>query len=400
MSDTFNAGAAALGYFYQARYALFLLMKNHCDYNELSIERFDDVAFENKGTPKELIQLKHHQKSSSSLSNASVDVWKTLRIWCTQILEGELPIKGVLRTIITTESASKGSAMSKLKPDSRDEEKALDILNNIAETSTNSTNKKSYEVFSKLSKTEKMNLLQTIKIIDSSSNINDTKDDILKQLVYTARPKFLESVYERLEGWWFNKVVQHLSCDSKNLITHQELLSKIIDIQEQFHEDNLPIDFFESLEIDESELNDKEKIFIEQLKLVSVGETRIKKAISDYYKAYQQRSKWIREDLLIDNELENYEKRLIDEWERRFEIMKEDIENKEEKLSEKAIMNEGRGLYNWVTQKADINIRPKCVEPYIMRGSYHMLANNLNVGWHIDFLDRLKKLLSNDKEAA
>lgn len=28
-----------------------------------------------------------------------------------------------------------------------------------------------------------------------------------------------------------------------------------------------------------------------------------------------------------------------------------------------------------------------------MRGSYHMLANQLKVGWHIDFYDRLKRLL-------
>ena len=34
MSNTFNAEAAALGYFYQSRYALLLLMENYNDYSE------------------------------------------------------------------------------------------------------------------------------------------------------------------------------------------------------------------------------------------------------------------------------------------------------------------------------------------------------------------------------
>ena len=44
-------------------------------------------------------------------------------------------------------------------------------------------------------------------------------------------------------------------------------------------------------------------------------------------------------------------------------------------------------------EKKDIRIRPKCQEAFVMRGSYHMLANQLKVGWHIDFYDRLKRLL-------
>lgn len=29
-----------------------------------------------------------------------------------------------------------------------------------------------------------------------------------------------------------------------------------------------------------------------------------------------------------------------------------------------------------------------------MRGSYHILANQLKIGWHVDFFDRLKQLLN------
>jgi hypothetical protein len=48
---------------------------------KISVEKFDDVAFDNNGTPSELIQTKHHIGSTGNLSNASSDLWNTLLIW-------------------------------------------------------------------------------------------------------------------------------------------------------------------------------------------------------------------------------------------------------------------------------------------------------------------------------
>ena len=54
---------------------------------------------------------------------------------------------------------------------------------------------------------------------------------------------------------------------------------------------------------------------------------------------------------------------------------------------------EGRQLFSDI-EKRDIRIRPKCQETFIMRGSYHILATQLKIGWHVDFFDRLKQLLN------
>lgn len=35
----------------------------------------------------------------------------------------------------------------------------------------------------------------------------------------------------------------------------------------------------------------------------------------------------------------------------------------------------GRKVFNWMEQEADIRIRSQVTEPYVMRGSYHMLAD-------------------------
>lgn len=56
-------------------------------------------------------------------------------------------------------------------------------------------------------------------------------------------------------------------------------------------------------------------------------------------------------------------------------------------------IKEGRTLFSKI-EELDIRIRPKCQEAFVMRGSYHILANRLKVGWHVDFFERLTKLLN------
>lgn len=58
--STHQASEQMLGYLYQVRYALSLLLNNDNENHQISIERFDDVAFSQDDTPKQMIQLKHH----------------------------------------------------------------------------------------------------------------------------------------------------------------------------------------------------------------------------------------------------------------------------------------------------------------------------------------------------
>ena len=63
-------------------------------------------------------------------------------------------------------------------------------------------------------------------------------------------------------------------------------------------------------------------------------------------------------------------------------------------ITEKVKVSNGNDLFKFVQGK-DLRIRDKCSEPFVMRGSYHILSNQLKVGWHTDFFERLKYLLEN-----
>jgi hypothetical protein len=169
-------------------------------------------------------------------------------------------------------------------------------------------------------------LVSAITVLDASPDIERARQLLEKALFYSTRPEFVAPLCDRLEGWWFRSAVSHLR-DPQAIpsISLREVRYQLADLQEQFRLDNLPIDFPLEKDLDESQLNPDERTFVEQLRLVLVGSERIKKAISDYWRAFEQRSKWVREDLIVDADLEQYEDRLIREWEELFLIMREKL---------------------------------------------------------------------------
>jgi len=396
MSSTtsqFDASSSFLGYLYQARLALLLtLRKTKRDPGlQVSIERFDDVSFDEAGTPLERIQTKHHIGKTASLTDRSSDLWRTLRVWSEDILKGDLDPSSIILTLMTTGAAPANTAASYLRASGRDVREASRILLQVADTGGNVENESGYAAFLQLSKTDRAMLLNAINILDSAPSISTVETEIADELFYVVDRKHLTGFLERVEGWWFRKVMQQLQARDRIPIFGQQVEAEIEEIREQYHADNLTIDFV-SQEPPEAISSDSDgRLFVEQLRLISVINSRIADAIRDYYRAFQQRSLWLREDQIVVEELEKYEVRLIEEWKRYRDSLIDDLPATVDEKDRKKV---GRDLYNWAQFEADIPIRPRCREPYVLRGSYHMLSDIGKVGWHPDFLERLKKVLS------
>lgn len=385
-----------LGYLYQVRYALYLLLENDDVQAQIAIEKFDDISFRHDDTSEVMIQIKHHTKSCGDLSNASTDIWRTIKVWADIIRINSSWLESTKFIIITTATSPKNSAASYLVPETkkyeRNTNKAFDILKNIAESSQNIKHKAYYSTFKELGEDLGKRLVNSIYIIDGSSNIIDVKADIRKSIRYGSLPKYEDRICERLEGWWYDRAIEYLTSDETLFVSQKQIRSLIAAIRDEYAEDNLPIDIPILDEIGVENLPETDRVFYEQLRLICLNNKRINLAIRDYYRAFKQRANWIRDDLLYINELDRYEERLIDEWQRLFFMMQEDLEEYSDEIDEKIKQKYGKDLFN-IIQDKDIRIRDKCSEPFIMRGSYHSLANRLSVGWHIDFENRLRELL-------
>lgn len=387
----YSAAPSALGYFYQVRLALLESLRRLCAGNEfmVSIETLDDVIFERSDNALDVLQTKHHIGRPANLTDASEDLWKTLRIWCEQVAAGAIP-NGSTYFLVTTEAAGKGSAASYLRADDeRSPKKAMERLNSTATSSTNTENLSGYMAYKALTVDDRLELLNRTYILDSSHRV-DALDNQLQQFIYVAVDEdHVNAFLERLEGWWFRRVVVHLVEKNAWPIIREELASAMSDFREQFKRDNLPIDQDLMLQsIDASGYQDK--VFVEQLRLIGLSDPRILIAINDYFRAFEQRSRWMREDLLLIGELGKYEATLVREWNIRFERMRQRLG---ESATDELLRENAQTLYEWIETGLHPSIRPRVTEPTIARGTYHILSDIPRVGWHAEFEERVRRVL-------
>ena len=391
------AAASALGYLYQVRYALLESLRRLRKAEEfiVAIETLDDVVFEKDGTAPELLQTKHHLNKAANLTDGSPDLWKTLRIWCEALASADVP-EGSLYFLITTAQAVNGHATHYLRPDeSRNPAKAMERLNTTADSSTNLTNAQAYQAYRSLTLDQRQQLLQSVYVFDSAPHIQDLNSELREVLFYAVNQRFLDLFLQRLEGWWYRRVVKHLADEEAKPILSEELESETTSLREQFKEESLPIDDeILSASVDASGYQDR--VFVHQLRLIDIGNPRILQAIRNFFRAFEQRSRWVREDLLLVGELERYETRLVEEWDVLFQQMRDRLG---ENASDEARKRRAQTLYEWVETATHPQIRSGVSEPFISRGTYQILSDAQRVGWHMEFKERLRQLLE-PREAA
>ena len=355
----------------------------------IEIETLDDVAFDTADSAVEVLQTKHHINAHANLTDASPDLWKTLRIWIEKQSDGNIPPDAQF-FLITTALCKDGTAGAYLCTRGRDVVKALERLTATASNSTSETNYPAYKVFCSMNVQSRERLVKSITVLDGSPSIGELDEQIQEAVFYAVERRFLSAYMQRLEGWWFGRVVKHLQDDEANPILGEELEAEANRIREQFKEDNLPIDD-DIMQATVDASGYMVRPFVEQLKLIDININRIFHAIRSYYRAFEQRSRWVRDDLLYVGELDRYEDRLIEEWDLMFQQMRDELG---EEAAEEAKARAARTLYGWVETGTHRVIRPAVTEPAIARGTYQMLSDDLRVGWHLEFRERFQGLLA------
>lgn len=383
-----SAGPQALGYLYQVRYALLVVLSGVED-RAASVESLDDVTFEENGSPAELLQLKHHARKAN-LSDSSEDLWKTIRIWSNHTIDGRVDPRATALVLVTTATAPVNSIASLLRPERRrDVSLALTRLERVARSSQNKRLQSSFRSFLALSAEVREALVSSIHVSDQAPGIDAAELRIKELLKPAVLREHRDGLYERLEGWWFGRVVAQMRAQTPTPISGFEVHDKVRAIADQFRPSALPIDFLEA-KPDSIDPECDSRSFVQQLRAIAVRNRRIEKAILDYYRAYEQRSRWTREQLLGIDELCDYEERLVDEWERYVDALVDSAEAASS--SDRELQFIGRQVLNWMELEADIRIRSDVIEAYVMRGSYHMLANEdePRVWWHPHFIESLR----------
>jgi hypothetical protein len=244
-----------------------------------------------------------------------------------------------------------------------------------------------------LSAEEASDFYSRITIFPNTPRIDDIPELINRRLI-TVRRESRQDLFERLEGWWLNQIIEMLTGKREEPIKVQEVTDKLAVLADEYKIDNLPITFSDSVPEDGVDAHGDPRRFVEQLRALNLSAERIRFAIIDYYRAFEQRSSWARANLLVSDEIEKYEDKLVDEWARYRELV---CENITDGSGEEACIQAGRELYKWAEQSTgQLRIRERVAEPYVIRGTFHILANGSprpRVHWHPRFLKRLAEIL-------
>jgi hypothetical protein len=402
-TDKFSASKQGLGYIYQPRLALLRLLELP-ENTTVFLEKDDDLDFVDKDGSKSLASLKH-KTAGDRLTDLSTDFWKSVRIWLARYRRDGRSASNLRFFLFTTGTVSGTSFLKEFLPTQSgkgDETKTLveqaeealsrsksDLIGDIANE------------FNELTSNEKQDFLARVLILDDSPRIEDIPETIKDRHMRSIRREHRNAVFERLEGWWNDEIIKQLTGDRDEGIFGFEVSDKLSALSEEYKLDSLPITFRGKEPAGEIDTENDPRTFVKQLREIGISSSRIRNAILDYYRAFEQRSEWARENLLVSGEVEDYEDRLVDEWSRYRDVVFEDLDDNS---AEDVLQRAGKELYKWADQQSGnielLRIRARVTESYVTRGSFHILADAApepRVYWHPRFLDRLGKVLGVSK---
>lgn len=391
--NQFAAGEQALGYLYQVRFALLQMMRLP-EETACFIEKDDDLDFCDPDEGQLLASLKH-KAPGDRLTNLSPDFWKSVRIWLARYKENRREGDAPTFFLFTTGAVAEGSFMQSFLPEVSRPADLAEQADAVLATTESKTILAIKALFDQLDRNEKQDFLSRISIFDQQIRIGDIPSAVMDRM-RTVRPGFRPNVYQRFEGWWVDVTIELMS-DKRTAAVHGWEVSEMLGLfADQFRDDNLPIDFCGKEPPEGVHPEEDDRMFVLQLRALGLKTDRVRRAILDYYRAFEQRASWAREHVTVSGEVEQYDDRLVDEWDRYRAIVCEDLDDDS---PEKALVAAGRNLLRWVetNDSPRLRIRPAVTEAYVMIGSYHMLANERlapRVCWHPHFIKRLQEVLT------
>ncbi|WP_327742848.1 dsDNA nuclease domain-containing protein [Streptomyces europaeiscabiei] len=385
-----NAAPSALGYQHQTWWALLELLRlgHKRPDAAISLELFDDIAWDHDGTATELLQIKHHQKGQRALTDASVDVWSTLKVWMDTACPADP--EGPQLLLVTTQVASPNTAVAALRLDTRDDDFALSGLEMAALEGASSRTKQTRQQFLALSPADQQAFISRIHVIDGSPCIDDVPALVRAQLHWALPTGHEDAFLAMVWRWWDEQALSMLQGRQHGMDASAAHVA-IAGMRDQFTRAMLPT----TIELDEANAHALATTydncpFVQQMHWVAYPPRNLQRAIVDYYRAHTQIVQWLDHALLSPAELARFAEELLDDWEREFEWMEMGIgEDAEEASKQQA----GAELLRLLMRQTGPFLSRRYHDAFLARGHRHILADEGRLGWHADFRERFERLL-------
>lgn len=383
-----SAAGPAAGFEQQRQLALVLLCEAYVGDPSVRVrlEAIEDIDVLSDVTSiSARVQVKHHLPDHT-LTDTTPELWRALTVWMdlADTLDGDLP----RLHLATTSIAHPDSAAAVLGPGGRAVNVARDRLTMAAVASTNESTRVARERFATFDDAARLRLLEAVTVLDATAKVNELPARLRNALGLVVPSDQPGAFIERLQGWWVGRSVQLLAGELAH-VSGEELYRFCDALRDGFRRGTLPVS--EELytdPTDEQKAPLREMVFVRQLKLVMASNEALDLAVRHYFRAFAQRSRWVRDLHDVDDDLAVYERRLIDEWEIAHTILRSRVGDDEAERC-----RGGRELSENLGGQVSARLRG-LDEPVLCRGTLHGLADGMRIGWHPDFRERVTELLT------
>lgn len=392
------AEGSALGFWYQSLYALLILLEQVSDDAAVGIEQLDDITLKADGRDL-LYQLKHSITAKPSpVGIKSRSLWRTIKVWI-DVLPNVSLAETSLHLVTVGGIVRKDPLKALADADNNREalanamaEEAQRVLDERAKAKADgksplpySDRKDGCKAFLSLPPMMQLNLIRRITLRVDSPTVGEIEGKIegcLKLLPAGQRAL----VARKLIEWWDRQIVYSLCNKRERVIARPEVQAQISEIVGELDQGKLSADYETLKKPLDYQPNG---MLTRQIALVKGGNADIDKAIREEWRARAQRARWATENPALASKIHDYDAVLAEYWSDRHAQMVEECGDFEEDGKCKS----GLELLRWTHNDAPMAVRPiqeGFGAAYYVRGSYQVLAIDLEVGWHPDFKNLLK----------
>ena len=384
MTKSTHVPGQLLGYSIQTTRMVCLLLE-HDSESTVSLEVFDDVGVEDYDGNIIAQQVKSTISEANPIADFSRDLWKTFSNWLDSIECGELdPNRTIFQIYIS--KPKKGNFAKRLSATTNNDgveeilteiEKKYKEKTNLAEDILIYIN----HVFNSKRSTV-YTLFKNFELIEGNGDSIAELEKTLKK--NPAIPKdIIHDVSSYLLGWVKKNTDSQIENKLPAIIHGKIFRDELQNIIRKLDRGIILNNFAPAPQEDEINLQ-KNRNYVLQLSIINVDEATQLQAINDYLRSSVNRTEWANRGWVTEDGFSEFEEDLKRAW---------NNYNLRINVLHKILCDDEKGTLLFVDcSNHKTNLQGVQVPDTFIAGSFHVLADILDIGWHPHYKDILRQV--------
>lgn len=375
---------ACAGFIWQLRRALLTMLRDR-SLKALGFETIDDICCLSVGGEcTAAIQCKHSLDEGELLVSSEA-LWKTIHVWGRLVLNSKAD--SISRFVLAcTMNVPDGSPLQKLiNPETIDNKAQRQLIAEFSryqrESTSDSTNS-GRTTWKKLSSNQRLSLVRRMSILPSQAALRAISTEIDFEIEnMLVRKEHVKSIADSTEGWLIRTVSERLS-KSGCQITRDELLD-YMRAHAEIYRGRTPVPRnarTPTKTLDEERR--REPLYLQQLAPLHLQDSLLARAVEDLHRALADRSEWMQDQFVTEDQLKDLDCSLIRHWE---ELRDQSTLRK----SHSEEIERARSVY-FDSTGYSVSFAGTMLQGYVVAGMFHSLAGIPVVYWHADFSGQIK----------